>query len=97
MSGFWLCIGLAGQICLAARFLIQWIASERRGDSVVPQTFWALSLAGGAAVLAYAIHRHDPIFITGQSAGLVVYARNMTLIRRRARGKETCQCPANTI
>jgi lipid-A-disaccharide synthase-like uncharacterized protein len=97
MNVFWLGIGLAGQSCLAARFLIQWIASERRGDSVVPPAFWALSLAGGTAVLAYAIHRRDPIFIVGQSAGLIVYARNLTLIRRRARGRENTQCPAHTI
>ena len=97
MNGFWLCVGLAGQACLGIRFLIQWIASERRGHSVVPDMFWILSLIGGVAVLAYAIHRHDPIFIVGQSAGLVVYARNLTLVRRRARGKEQTQCPAHTL
>ena len=97
MNVFWLCVGLAGQGCLAARFLVQWIASERRGHSVVPEAFWALSLAGGAAVLAYAVHRHDPIFIAGQSAGLIVYARNLTLIRRHARAKLKTQCPARTI
>ena len=97
MNVFWLCLGLIGQACLAARFLIQWIASERRGHSVVPDSFWALSFVGAAAVLAYAIHRRDPIFIAGQSAGLILYARNMTLVRRQARGKEHTQCPAHTI
>jgi len=97
MTVFWLCLGLGGQACLAARFLIQWIASERCGYSVVPNAFWALSLAGAAAVLAYAVHRHDPIFIVGQSAGLIVYARNVMLIRHRARGKERTQCLERTI
>jgi len=97
MNEFWLAIGLAGQTCLATRFLIQWIASERRGDSVVPPAFWTLSLIGGGAILAYAIYRRDPIFIAGQSAGLLVYARNMTLIRRHARGKENTPCPAPTL
>ena len=92
MTGFWLLVGLAGQACLGARFLVQWIASERRGDSVVPHAFWTLSLVGGVAVLAYAIHRRDPIFIAGQSAGLIVYARNVMLIRHRARGKRSTQC-----
>lgn len=97
MNELWFGIGLAGQTCLATRFLIQWIASERRGYSVIPRAFWTLSLAGGATMLAYAIYRRDPVFIAGQSAGLIVYARNMTLIRRRAREKENIPCPAHTI
>jgi lipid-A-disaccharide synthase-like uncharacterized protein len=78
----WLAVGLAGQLMFTSRFLVQWITSERRGASVVPTAFWWLSLAGGLTLLAYSFWRMDPVFILGQSMGLVVYARNLMLIRR---------------
>jgi lipid-A-disaccharide synthase-like uncharacterized protein len=61
---------------------VQWIVSERRKASVIPLAFWWFSLAGGAVLLTYAIHRRDPVFITGQSLGFVIYARNLWLLRR---------------
>lgn len=79
----WLVIGFLAQAMFTARFVVQWIASERRQQSYVPVAFWYLSLAGGATLLAYAIHRRDPVFILGQSAGLLVYVRNLILIHRR--------------
>ena len=82
---FWLVLGLGGQACLASRFLIQWIASERRRRSIVPPAFWHLSMAGGIAILAYAIHRGDMVFVTGQVAGLCVYSRNLRLTVARQR------------
>jgi lipid-A-disaccharide synthase-like uncharacterized protein len=66
----------------STRFLIQWIASERRKQSVVPIAFWWFSLAGGLCLLSYATFRADPIFILGQSAGMIVYLRNLVLLRR---------------
>jgi lipid-A-disaccharide synthase-like uncharacterized protein len=78
----WLAIGLLGQTLFSARFLVQWIASERRRRSVVPRAFWYFSVGGGVTLLAYAIYRHDPVFILGQGAGLVVYARNLWFIHR---------------
>jgi lipid-A-disaccharide synthase-like uncharacterized protein len=81
----WLVVGFAGQAAFSARFLIQWIVSETRRESVIPVHFWYLSLLGGAILLVYAIHRHDPVFILGQGAGLVVYVRNLVLIGRRKR------------
>lgn len=83
----WLVVGFAGQALFTARFLVQWIASERRRKSVVPVAFWFLSLGGGLLLLTYAVSRRDPVFILGQSTGLVVYGRNLWLIRReRAAG-----------
>jgi lipid-A-disaccharide synthase-like uncharacterized protein len=79
---FWLVVGFVGQAIFSGRFLLQWIVSERRKRSVVPGTFWWLSLAGGATLLVYAIHRRDPVFIAGQAAGLIVYGRNLVLLRR---------------
>jgi lipid-A-disaccharide synthase-like uncharacterized protein len=79
----WLGIGLLGQAFFSARFLVQWIASERAKKSVVPRPFWFFSVGGGMTLLAYAIHRLDPVFILGQAAGLCVYARNLYFIYRR--------------
>jgi lipid-A-disaccharide synthase-like uncharacterized protein len=85
---FWLVVGFAGQALFTARFVVQWIASERSCGSVVPVIFWWLSLAGGLALLSYAISRHDPVIVTGQALGLFVYVRNLMLVRksRRAEG-----------
>lgn len=79
----WVFVGLAGQVAFSARFLVQWIASERVRQSVIPEAFWYLSLVGGGILLTYAIHRRDPVFILGQAFGLVVYARNIYFIRAR--------------
>ena len=78
----WLVIGFLGQACFFSRFLVQWMASERAGRSLVPRAFWYLSIAGGLIVLSYAIWRRDPVFILGQSVGLFVYLRNLVLLRR---------------
>ena len=69
----------------SCRFLIQWIASERRGASIVPTAFWWFSLAGGSCLLIYAISRRDPVFIVGQASGLIVYSRNLILLHRTRR------------
>ena len=78
---FWIAIGFAGQALFSARFLIQWIASERAKKSVVPKLFWYFSLAGGATLFDYAAWREDPVFMVGQAFGLIVYIRNLWLIR----------------
>jgi lipid-A-disaccharide synthase-like uncharacterized protein len=78
----WIGIGLLGQGCFFFRLLIQWIVSERRGQSVVPVLYWYLSLAGGVILFCYAVYRRDPVFILGQSMGCFVYVRNLVLIRR---------------
>lgn len=81
----WLAVGFMGQVLFSARFLVQWVSSERRKRSVVPLAFWYFSVAGGATLLAYAIHRQDPVFIVGQFAGLFIYLRNLQLIYRQRR------------
>ncbi|MDE2029649.1 MAG: lipid-A-disaccharide synthase N-terminal domain-containing protein, partial [Alphaproteobacteria bacterium] len=73
----WTFIGLFGQSMFMMRFVVQWIASERARQSVMPELFWYFSLGGGMIVLAYAIHRQDPVFILGQSLGLFIYVRNL--------------------
>jgi lipid-A-disaccharide synthase-like uncharacterized protein len=76
----WLVIGFSAQMMFSARFLVQWIASERVRRSIVPQAFWYFSFAGGVMLLAYAIHRKDPVFTLGQAFGLLVYSRNIWFI-----------------
>ena len=79
---FWVALGLVGQLFFSARFIVQWIYSERKKQSVIPVSFWFLSLAGSAILLAYAIHKQDLVFILGQSAGFIVYTRNLILISK---------------
>jgi lipid-A-disaccharide synthase-like uncharacterized protein len=78
----WLVIGLVGQGLFFMRFIVQWIASERRKASVIPVQFWYWSIGGSLVLLLYAIHLHDPVFILGQSLGSVIYVRNLMLIAR---------------
>ena len=94
MTQLWLVVGFVGQALFGSRFLVQWIVSERKGESVVPRAFWYLSLGGAALLLAYAIWRQDPVFILGQSFGFLVYTRNLILIARRARGGASAPPPA---
>jgi len=82
MSSIWITLGFAGQAVFGGRFLVQWVASERAGRSVIPRSFWYMSIAGSAILLAYAINKRDPVFILGQGAGFAVYMRNLYLIRR---------------
>ncbi|HUP48317.1 MAG TPA: lipid-A-disaccharide synthase N-terminal domain-containing protein [Thermoanaerobaculia bacterium] len=79
---FWVAFGLMGQMIFGARFIVQWVVSERKKSSHIPIIFWYLSLSGGIVTALYAIHRRDPVFIIGQSAGIVVYVRNLMLIYR---------------
>jgi len=81
----WIAVGFIGQVMFFGRFLVQWVAAERRGESIVPVSFWYLSIAGGLVLLAYAVHRGDPVFMAGQAIGSVVYVRNLMLIRRKRR------------
>jgi lipid-A-disaccharide synthase-like uncharacterized protein len=82
---WWVAIGLFGQLMFTARFLVQWLASERARKSVVPVAFWYFSIAGGAILLAYALYRRDPVFVLGQAMGLFIYLRNLWLIRAERR------------
>jgi lipid-A-disaccharide synthase-like uncharacterized protein len=77
---WWVILGIVAQLMFTGRFLVQWIASEKEGRSVIPIAFWFFSIAGGLMLLAYAIYRRDPVFILGQAFGVFVYVRNLYLI-----------------
>ncbi len=91
MPDFWVVVGFLGQFFFFSRFVVQWIAAERRGESVIPTAFWYLSISGGLILLVYSIHLKDPVFITGQSVGTFVYVRNLMLIRRKKKALEIPQ------
>jgi lipid-A-disaccharide synthase-like uncharacterized protein len=76
----WVVLGFVAQAFFTMRFVVQWIASERARKSVMPVAFWFFSIGGGVLLLVYALYRKDPVFIAGQSLGLVVYARNLYFI-----------------
>ncbi len=71
-----------GQLLFSARFVVQWLKSEKEKRSVIPTAFWYFSISGGIVLLAYALHKQDPVFILGQSLGLFIYLRNVQLIRK---------------
>jgi lipid-A-disaccharide synthase-like uncharacterized protein len=86
---YWVLFGLLGQLAFSLRFIVQWLVSEGRKESVVPVAFWYLSLVGGAILLVYAIYKQDIVFILGQGSGLIVYIRNLVLIsKKRARERD---------
>jgi lipid-A-disaccharide synthase-like uncharacterized protein len=86
-NNVWTCIGFLAQGLFFGRFFIQWIVSERRGESTVPVAFWIFSVLGGTLLLIYAIHRKDPVFIFGQAGGLGIYLRNLMLIYKKKQGQ----------
>ncbi|MBN9586503.1 MAG: hypothetical protein BGN84_05275 [Afipia sp. 62-7] len=86
---FWLAFGLVAQLLFTARFLVQWISSERAGQSVVPMAFWFFSMGGGFMTLIYGIAKREPVIILGQSLATLIYVRNiMLIVKNRAKGSK---------
>ena len=82
----WLVFGLVGNAIFFSRFLIQWLASEKAGKSVVPTAFWYLSIAGSVVLLIYALHKRDPVFVLAYLPNAFVYLRNLQLIKKNEQG-----------
>jgi lipid-A-disaccharide synthase-like uncharacterized protein len=81
-QSLWIGVGMVGQLLFGVRFLVQWLYSEARGQSLIPPAFWYLSVTGGAIVLSYAIHQREVVFIIGESVTLVIFLRNLIMLRR---------------
>lgn len=81
-GSLWLVIGLTAQLAFGARFIIQWLASERARVSLLPEHFWRFSVLGSVLMLAYAVHQRDPVIMAGQALGLAIYLRNLQLMAR---------------
>jgi lipid-A-disaccharide synthase-like uncharacterized protein len=86
---WWVALGFLAQALFTARFLVQWIASERAGRSVIPLAFWIFSIGGGLLLLVYALYRKDPVFIAGQAFGVFVYLRNLHFVMRERKATAT--------
>src|SRR6201991_4500027 len=82
---WWVLLGFVAQAMFTMRFLVQWLASEKAGKSVIPLAFWWFSLLGGLLLFAYALYRRDPVFILGQGFGVFVYLRNLQFVLRERR------------
>ncbi len=82
---WWVMLGFIAQGLFTMRFLLQWIASERAGHSVIPLAFWIFSIFGGVLLLVYALYRKDAVFIAGQAFGVFVYLRNLYFVLRDRR------------
>ena len=95
-SLLWIMIGLGGQLAFFSRFLVQWLASERAGESYIPMSFWYLSLVGSLILLVYAVHRREPIFLLGYLPNSVVYIRNIMLIKKRGATSSPSGSPAGS-
>ena len=83
----WKVLGLIGQAIFGSRFIIQWLVSEKEGRSVIPVSFWYISVIGAAITLVYAIHIEEPVFMLPQLAALLIYARNLYFVQREKRAK----------
>tara|TARA_B100001250_G_C19260291_1_gene554657 strand:+ start:102 stop:401 length:300 start_codon:yes stop_codon:yes gene_type:complete len=78
----WMLFGLFGQLVFFSRWVIQWIASERNSKSIIPIPFWWCSLIGGIITFIYACHIGSFPFILAQFIGIIVYLRNIYLIKK---------------
>jgi len=75
-------LGIISQVLFTLRFVYQWIYSEKRKESFLPMGFWVLSLAGSSLIFTYAIFRVDPVLLLGHISGLVIYSRNIYILKR---------------
>ena len=82
---WWIILGFVAQVLFTMRFVVQWVASERAGKSIIPFSFWTFSIGGGALLLVYAIVRRDPVYILGQGLSLVIYFRNVSFVLKERR------------
>ena len=79
-AGVWYLFGFFGQFVFFMRFVVQWIASDRKKQSVVPLAFWYISLAGSLLTIVCAVHIKDPVFTAAFCLNILIYIRNLHLI-----------------
>jgi lipid-A-disaccharide synthase-like uncharacterized protein len=86
----WKVIGWLGNLIFSSRFLVQWYATEKRKQVVVPQAFWWLSLIGSLIFLCYSIHQQDSVFIFAYAFTWIPYSRNLIIHRRHKEAHTDC-------
>jgi lipid-A-disaccharide synthase-like uncharacterized protein len=90
---FWLVFGIMAQLFFAARFIVQWIVSERAGKSVIPFAFWFFSMGGGLMTLVYGVVKREPVIILGQGLSTIIYVRNIMLIFKERKAAQASDGP----
>jgi lipid-A-disaccharide synthase-like uncharacterized protein len=85
-TDFWFWFGMVAQLLFTARFIVQWIVSEKAGKSVIPIAFWFFSMGGGIMLFVYGLVRREPIIILGQGLAIIIYIRNLMLILKERKG-----------
>lgn len=85
--GFWEVLGFVGLLVFSSRFIVQWIVSERKRESVIPVSFWYLSIVGSLFLLFYAFYRKDPVFILSYLFNGLIYGRNLYFIYSKKKAK----------
>jgi lipid-A-disaccharide synthase-like uncharacterized protein len=87
----WMVVGWLGNALFFSRFFVQWHATEKRKQVVVPVAFWWLSLGGAFLLFSYALfYRGDPVFIFAYGLTWIPYLRNLVIHRRHLRAHRTC-------
>ena len=84
----WKVIGYAGNAAFGARFIIQWIASERAGKSIIPVQFWFMSIIGSVILAIYAFHTGDLVVIFAFAPNSLIYIRNLMLLHKEKKSKQ---------
>ena len=79
-------LGMIGNLTFSMRFLVQWWASEQRGESVIPVSFWYWSIGGSIIMFLYFLFRRDPVGILAYLPNTLIYVRNLMLIRKGGSG-----------
>lgn len=95
---FWKVVGWLGNLIFSTRFLVQWYATERRKQVVIPAAFWWLSLAGSLLLLSYAlVHQRDSVFIFAYAFNWIPFIRNLVIHHRHKSSQGVCpECSATT-
>jgi lipid-A-disaccharide synthase-like uncharacterized protein len=87
----WKVVGWIGNAVFFSRFFVQWYATEKRKQVVVPALFWWLSLAGSFLLLAYALfYKHDSVFIFAYAFTWIPYVRNLIIHHRHEKAQRQC-------
>jgi lipid-A-disaccharide synthase-like uncharacterized protein len=87
----WIVFGFFAQFVFFMRFIVQWYVSEKKGESVVPMSFWYISIAGTLLIILYSYHVNDVVFFVANILSLAIYFRNISLARRGPRSRQNLE------
>ncbi len=88
--GLWKIIGWCGNAVFSSRFIVQWYATEKKKQVVVPTAFWWLSLVGSLLLLIYGLHQKDSVFIFAYAFTWIPYIRNLMIHHKNDKARKRC-------